>query len=135
MRKLEEFREVLVRATPRLATTSPVPTIVFVFADDRGLRPYQPRYEGGIKNVAGYFMPADDVNYIAMASNSGMAFQIVFHEFAHFLIDNTAGKTPSWFAEGLAQLVPDAAIDNEQRDGRARRRTAGVSGSCSDGRR
>src|SRR6185295_13668134 len=44
--KLEQFREVMTRALPGATSTSPVPTIVVVFATDRSLNPVKPLFRG-----------------------------------------------------------------------------------------
>jgi tetratricopeptide (TPR) repeat protein len=111
VQKLEQFREVVERVVPRLSTRSPVPTVVVVFADMREMRQYQPRSLGEIKNVSGYFQPGTDINYIAMAADSTAAFEVVFHEYLHFLIDNTDGVTPSWYGEGVSQLYQTLRVD------------------------
>ncbi|HEX5107985.1 MAG TPA: hypothetical protein VFV95_06045 [Vicinamibacterales bacterium] len=111
VQKLEQFREAIERVAPDLAIRSPVPTVVVVFADLREMRQYQPRYFGEIKNVTGYFQPGDDINYIAMTADSAAAFEVVFHEYLHFLIDNTEGATPSWYGEGISQLYQTLSID------------------------
>lgn len=104
--RLEQFRSVLSRVSPDLASVSPVPTVVLVFANARTFAPYQPVYEGRrVADVAGYFQPSDTVNYIVMNAGVGdAAVRLVFHEYTHFLTLNTFGGTPAWFAEGLAQL-------------------------------
>ena len=111
VQRLEQFREAVGRVVPRLSTRSPVPTVVVVFADMKEMRQYQPHYLGEIKNVSGYFQPGDDINYIAMTADSTAAFEVVFHEYLHFLIDNTDGVTPSWYGEGIAQLYQTLRVD------------------------
>jgi tetratricopeptide (TPR) repeat protein len=111
VQKLEQFREAVERVVPRLATRSPVPTVVVVFAEMGEMRQHQPRYFGEIKNVSGYFQPGDDINYIAMTADSLAAFEVVFHEYLHFLIDNTEGATPSWYGEGISQLYQTLSVD------------------------
>ena len=104
--KLEQFREVLVLAIPGATTTSPVPTVVIVFADARSLAPYRPQFQGRPIEVAGFFLRHEDINYIAI--NAGAverAFKIVFHEYSHFLLGNWVGAAvPVWLGEGLAEV-------------------------------
>lgn len=109
--RLEQFRQAIGVVLPRLATRSPVPTVVVVLAGENEMREYQPRHLGEIKNVGGYFQPGNDINYIAMAADSARGFQIVAHEYVHFLIDNTDGDTPTWFGEGMAQLYQTLEVD------------------------
>lgn len=114
---LEQFRAVLRRIDPGLTADSPVPTIVFVFADMRSFAPYQPVSAGTrLASVTGYFQAADTVNYIAMAADGGpAAIRLIFHEYTHFLVSNSFGEMPAWFAEGIAQLYETLLIRDEGR--------------------
>ena len=104
-RKLEQFREVMVRALPNASATSPVPTVVILFQRDRSFSPFKPRYEGRNQEVGGYFLGYDDINYLVVNIENGeIGFSTVFHEYAHFLIANGLGRVPVWANEGLAQF-------------------------------
>ncbi len=113
--RLEQFREVMLRALPAGAgVTSPVPTVVIVFASDRSLAPYRPLFEGRPIEIAGLFVQRDDVNYVAVnAAAYRQAFDIVLHEFSHFLLGNWLGRAPVWVNEGLA----DVYSTFQERDG------------------
>ncbi len=104
-RKLEQFREVMLRALPNASTTSPVPTVVIVFQRDRSFSPFKPQYEGRNTEVGGYFLSNEDVNYLVVNIENGeVGFSTVFHEYSHFLIGNSLGQIPVWASEGLAQF-------------------------------
>ena len=101
--KLEQFREVMTRALPGATSTSPVPTVVVVFATDRSLNPVKPLFRGNATDVAGYLLKGEDLNYIAInGEHIDIALNTVFHEYAHLLIGNTIGAAPAWLNEGLA---------------------------------
>lgn len=103
--RLEQFREVLVRALPGATATSPVPTIVIVFETDRSLTPVKPLFRGNTIEVGGYFQGGEDRNYIAVnGEHLDIALMTVFHEYSHFLIANSVGRVPSWVGEGLAEF-------------------------------
>lgn len=100
---LEQFRDVMSRALPPAAVASSTPTIVFVFETDKSFTPYKPLFEGRPIDVSGYFQAGIDTNYVAINAQFGpTALRIIFHEYAHFLIRNTAGDLPVWASEGLA---------------------------------
>jgi tetratricopeptide (TPR) repeat protein len=104
-RKLEQFREVMVRALPDASATSPVPTVVVVFQRDRSFSPFKPQYDGRNREVGGYFFSQDDINYLVVNIENGeIGFSTIFHEYAHFLISNSLGQVPVWANEGLAQF-------------------------------
>jgi tetratricopeptide (TPR) repeat protein len=103
--KLEQFREVMTRALPGATSTSPVPTIVVVFATERSLNPVKPLFRGNATDVAGYLQTGEDVNYIAINGEYiDIAMMTVFHEYAHLLVNNTMGSVPAWLGEGLAEF-------------------------------
>jgi len=103
--KLEQFREVMVRVLPGATMTSPVPTVVIVFDQDRSFTPYKPTFQGRTVDAAGFFLGHEDINYIAInAEASDLAFKIIFHEYSHFLLGNSAGTVPVWVGEGLAEV-------------------------------
>jgi tetratricopeptide (TPR) repeat protein len=103
--KLEQFRKVMTLALPGATATSPVPTIVVVFATDRSLNPVKPLFRGNATDVAGYLQTGEDLNYIAVNGEYiDFALVTVFHEYAHLLVNNTIGSAPAWLNEGLAEF-------------------------------
>jgi len=104
-RRLEQFRETMLRALPGSQASSPVPTIVLVFQKDASFSPFKPRFEGRTVDVSGLFLGAQDLNYLAVNIEHGEAgFSTVFHEYAHFLVSNRLGRVPVWVNEGIAQF-------------------------------
>ncbi|HEV3470400.1 MAG TPA: tetratricopeptide repeat protein [Pyrinomonadaceae bacterium] len=105
--RLEQFRDVFTRLFSGANFKSPVPTTVVVFKGDGAYKPFKPLVDGRPSDVAGYFQPGDDVNYITLTPPRGTEdpFQTIYHEFVHLLVDNTLGRSsvPAWFNEGLAE--------------------------------
>ena len=107
--KLEQFREAVQRIEPKLSSDSHIPTTVLVFKDNESFHKFKPvNANGEITDwVAGYFQAGIDVNYIALSfeSKNADAFQTIFHEYTHNLIDTNYGRknVPMWFGEGLAE--------------------------------
>lgn len=103
--RLEQFREVMTRALPGATATSPVPTIVVVFASERSLNPVRPLFRGNATEVGGYLQTGEDLNYIVINGEYiDTALLTVFHEYAHLLVGNTIGGPPAWLSEGLAEF-------------------------------
>ena len=112
--KVEQFREVMLRAMPGAPATSPVPTVVFVFGNDASFTPYKPRFEGRTVEAAGLFLQNEDINYILVNAEAlNRAFKVVFHEYSHFLLGNWADDVPVWMNEGIAEVYSTF----EDRDG------------------
>jgi tetratricopeptide (TPR) repeat protein len=106
--RLEQFRHTFSLLFPKANLASPVTTTVVVFKSDAAYTPFKPVYNGKTsKWVAGYFQPGDDVNYITLTSekrgDDDNPYATIFHEYAHFIINNNMGDPPVWFNEGLAE--------------------------------
>src|SRR5438270_5515257 len=99
--RLEQFRDVFLRLFNQVKLNSTTPTTVIVFKSDDSFRPFKPG-----PNIAGYFQPGPDVNYIALTTEQAGAndpFSVIFHEYVHLLVNDSIGSVPLWFNEGLAE--------------------------------
>jgi FimV-like protein len=111
--RLEQFREVFSRLFSGANFTAPVPTTVIVFKSDKSYAPFKPN-----PNVAGYFQPGQDVNYITLTTEvrgEQYPFNVIFHEYTHLLINNTNGNVPVWFNEGLAEYYSTSTVTDDQK--------------------
>ncbi|MBS1792547.1 MAG: tetratricopeptide repeat protein [Acidobacteria bacterium] len=112
--RLERFRDVFTQLFPQYNFSSPIPTRVVVFRDEASYRPFKL-----IDWANGYFLTGDDVNYIVLAAagESEDTYPTIYHEYTHFLIDNTLGRTsvPPWFNEGMAEFYERFEIENDRR--------------------
>ncbi len=117
--RLEQFRDVFTRLFSKARFTSPVPTTVVVFKNDGAYKPFKPVVDGKVNDVAGYFQPGDDVNYITLTpeSRSENPYRTIYHEYVHLLVENTMGRTsaPPWFNEGLAEYYSTFDIDDDRK--------------------
>lgn len=98
--RLEQFRDVFSRLFTSARLNSYIPTTVVVFKNFDSYKPFRPG------DVAGYFQPGEDVNYITLTAERGVEnpYRIIFHEFVHLLVgNNMTTEPPSWFNEGLAE--------------------------------
>lgn len=103
--RLEQFRDALLRVLPGANVESRVPTIVMVFDSDRSMTPVKPLFRGKPIELAGYFDDGEDVNYIAVnAKVLVYSMETIFHEYAHFLVNENQGEVPVWVGEGVAEL-------------------------------
>lgn len=118
--KLEQFRLVFSKVYDKFDFESDIPTSVIVFKDQKSFRQFKPVSNGKVKDwVAGFFQSGPEVNYIAVSvkSRSNDTYQIIFHEYTHFLIENTfkRAKIPSWLNEGLAEYYDNLEILDESK--------------------
>jgi len=112
--KLEQFRVVFTQLFPNMKFNSPIPTRVVVFKDRKTFDQFKP-----IEWATGYFQPGEDINYIVLTieGNEAETFPTIFHEYTHFLIDNSLGRAniPPWFNEGIAEYYERFLIENDQK--------------------
>ncbi|HEX4899769.1 MAG TPA: tetratricopeptide repeat protein [Pyrinomonadaceae bacterium] len=111
--RLEQFREVFTRLFPKAKFISPVPTTVIVFKSDKSYSPFRSN-----PNIAGYFQPGPDVNYITLTTEvrgEQDPFTVIFHEYTHLLVNSTLGNVPIWFNEGLAEYYSSFAISDDRK--------------------
>jgi tetratricopeptide (TPR) repeat protein len=109
---LELFHDAFSRSLAKPRVDSPVPTTVIVFKNDSVYRPFKPLYQGRPADVAGYFQPGPDVNYITFSSESGGRgqFATAFHEYVHLHIKDNVPEAPLWLNEGLAEYYSTFSI-------------------------
>jgi tetratricopeptide (TPR) repeat protein len=103
---LEFFHSAFARLVSRNVLDAAVPTTVILFRDEASFTPFKPLYQGRPANVAGFFQPADDVNYIAISLDPGERdpFSTAFHEYVHLHLKDNVPGAPLWLNEGLAEF-------------------------------
>jgi tetratricopeptide (TPR) repeat protein len=103
---LEFFHSAFGRLVSRNVLDSSAPTTVVVFRDDASFIPFKPLYQGRPANLAGFFQPGDDVNYIAMSLDPRLKdpFEVAFHEYVHLHLRDNVPGIPLWLNEGLAEF-------------------------------
>jgi tetratricopeptide (TPR) repeat protein len=113
--KLEQFRLTLTTLFPNLKVTTPVPTRMYVFRTDDDFRPFKPMYQGKTQNnVAAYFAPTPNLNYIALSTDDDYENPLgpVFHEYEHSIVRANLGSVPLWLNEGLAELYSSFTLED-----------------------
>jgi predicted Zn-dependent protease len=119
--RLEQFRDVFTKLFTNVKFNTPVPTTVVVFRHDDAYKPFKPVVDGKVSEVAGYFQPGDDVNYITLTPDRGGGaenpYGTIYHEYTHLLVNNSlgAGEAPAWFNEGLAEYYSTFAIEDDRK--------------------
>lgn len=115
--KLEQFRAAFTKIFKQYNFVSPIPTTVLVFKDDKSFLQFKPLDANGQPKdfVKGYFLPGTDLNYIALSAEANKLndFTTIYHEYVHFLINNTLGKNniPPWLNEGFAEYYEQFKLD------------------------
>lgn len=113
--RLEQFRDICARLFPDASSSSPVRTTVIVFKNDASYRPFKPLYQDQPSDVAGYFQPGPDLNYITLSTERRREspYNIIFHEYFHLFVENNVRGLPLALNEGLAQFYSTLEAANE----------------------
>ncbi|HKQ75970.1 MAG TPA: tetratricopeptide repeat protein [Blastocatellia bacterium] len=104
---LEQFRHTTLAILPQLKTKAAVPTKVFHFRSHDSFRAFKPKYKGKVMGaVNGYFFGDGDQSFIALTTDAGggQAYEVIFHEYQHFILSNILPNAPLWLDEGLAEF-------------------------------
>jgi tetratricopeptide (TPR) repeat protein len=109
---LELFHSAVSGLTSRQAFNSSIPTVGIVFRSKEEFDQFKPLYQGKPADLAGYFQPGDDVNYIAIPLEPGEPLYAVFHEYVHLFVKDNMPNAPLWLNEGLAEFYSTASIGN-----------------------
>jgi tetratricopeptide (TPR) repeat protein len=111
---LEFFHGAFAQLASRSVLDYSVPTTVIVFKDDASFIPFKPLYQGRPVNVAGYFQPGQDMNYIAFSLERGgrAVLSTAFHEYVHMHLRDSIPGAPLWLNEGLAEVYSSFVHSN-----------------------
>jgi len=118
--KLEQFRSAFSIIFPRTKLDTPLPTTVLLFKTDADFNPFKPRVKGKIEeNVGGYFLARPHMNYIVLAADipTLSPYEIIFHEYEHYVLHNNVNRLPVWLDEGLAEFF--SSFDTSDKDQKA----------------
>lgn len=100
------------------------PLEIVAFRNSKGLRNVAPLYEGKPISIAGLFLGggrsqknnAEDRQFIALDLSAEDNWGVVFHEYAHLLINSNFPPTPAWFDEGFAEYCSSLKMDKKEID-------------------
>ena len=106
---LERFRHTVLLILPQSTIKSAVPTKVFHFRTHGSFRAFKPKYKGKVMGaVNGYFFGDGDQSFIALTTDAGggQAYEVIFHEYQHFLLSNILRTRPSGSTKGWLNTIP-----------------------------
>ena len=117
--RLEELRAIFSRLQVQDSFDVRLPVTVILFQNDGDYEFFKPTYRGDLRHdVAGYFLPAPDLNYITVSLETTRRrdpHSVLFHEYVHALVRNNYADAPLWLNEGLAQYYSEFELSNDRR--------------------
>lgn len=109
--QLEQFRDAFTRLLKGGTLATNIPVTVVVCKNRNDCKPFN------LNNNAGYFQPGPDVNYIILSveATEDTPFSAIYHDYVHFLLNQTSGNVPAWLSEGLAEYYSTFRVTDDRR--------------------
>jgi hypothetical protein len=85
------------------------------FRNTKELRQVAPSWNGKPVEVAGLFQGGEDRSFIMLDMSTESPWTVVFHEYAHQLMNGTlTGEIDPWFEEGFAEYFSSIEVDAKE---------------------
>ncbi len=111
----EQMRSVFGRLVARANVNLPIPLQIVAFRNTKEMRQVAPIFNGKPTELAGLFQGGEDRSFIMLDMSVENPWSVVFHEYAHHLMDgNLSFRTDPWFEEGFAEYFSSIEVDNKE---------------------
>ena len=112
--RFEQMRAVFGDLLARKKVVMPVPLTIFALKDDKRFFQMAPLHNGQPISVPGFFLPAEDHQFIVLNMFEEEPWRAVAHDFAHLMLNYNYPPTQGWFDEGFAEYFSSIKLDNKQ---------------------
>jgi tetratricopeptide (TPR) repeat protein len=113
--RFEQMRAVFGALMTRVNVNIPTPLQIVAFRNTKELRQVAPLFHGKPTEVAGLFQGDGDRSFIMLDMSVEDPWVVVFHEYAHQLMNGTLpAKTDPWFEEGFAEYFSTIEVDGKE---------------------
>jgi tetratricopeptide (TPR) repeat protein len=110
--RFEQMRAVFGLLLVKAKVNTPVPLQIIAFRNSKELRQFAPVWQGKSTEVAGLFQGGSDRCFIMLDMSVEDPWQVVFHEYAHQLMNGTmAVSLDPWFEEGFAEYFRSIVVN------------------------
>jgi len=89
-----------------------IPLQIIAFRNTKEFRQYSPIFRGKVVELAGFCIPAQDENFVAIDMSLPNSWETVMHEYAHVLLNANYTPTAPWFDEGFAEFFSSIKVQN-----------------------
>jgi len=111
----EQMRSVFGTLMTKANVNLSVPLQIVAFRSTKEIRQVAPMFNGKPVELAGLFQGGEDRSFIMLDMSVDKPWAVVFHEYAHRLMDgNLSFRTDPWFEEGFAEYFASIEVDNKQ---------------------
>jgi len=112
--RFEQMRAVFAELLSRKKVVMPVPLTIYALKDDKRFFQMAPLHNGQPISVPGFFLPAEDHQFIVLNMFEEEPWRAVAHDFAHLMLNYNYPPTQGWFDEGFAEYFSSIKLDNKQ---------------------
>ena len=113
--RFEQMRAVFGALMTKANVNLPVPLQIVTFRNTKEMRQVAPLFNGKPTQVAGLFQGGSDRSFIMLDMSVDNPWAVVFHEYAHQLMNGTMNGTfAPWFEEGFAEYFSSIEVDSKE---------------------
>ncbi|HZZ16387.1 MAG TPA: tetratricopeptide repeat protein [Candidatus Sulfotelmatobacter sp.] len=113
--RFEQMRAVFGSLMTKVNVSLPVPLQIVAFRNTKEMRQVAPLFNGKPTQVAGLFQSGQDRSFIMLDMSVENPWVVVFHEYAHQLMNGTIPEQlDPWFEEGFAEYFSSIEVDGKQ---------------------
>src|SRR6185437_12548336 len=113
--RFEQMRAVFANLMVQAKVNLPVPLQIVAFRNTKELREVSPLWKGKPVELAGLFQGGSDRCFIMLDMSTDNPWSVVFHEYAHQLMNGTVtAPLDTWFEEGFAEYFSSIEVDSHQ---------------------
>jgi tetratricopeptide (TPR) repeat protein len=114
----EEIRAALKGFLPRARIEPGKPVFIIAVKNEKGLRSLLPEFweKKGQSRPAGIFQSGPDKHFVVLRTDirDEDAYQIVYHEYLHLLLNLNFKWLPLWLSEGLAEFYANTTVREKE---------------------
>jgi Flp pilus assembly protein TadD len=111
----EQMRSVFGTLMTKANVNLSVPLQIVAFRSTKEMRQVAPVFNGKPTELAGLFQGGEDRSFIMLDMSVDNPWSVVFHEYAHQLMDgNLSVRTDPWFEEGFAEYFSSIEVDHKE---------------------
>jgi tetratricopeptide (TPR) repeat protein len=113
--RFEQMRGVFGALITKANVNLPIPLQIVAFRNTKEMRRVAPLFNGKPTELAGLFQGDSDRSFIMLDMSVENPWVVVFHEYAHQLLNGTLpGGTDPWFEEGFAVYFSSIEVDGKE---------------------
>jgi len=113
--RFEQMRAVFGALMVKANVNIPVPLQIVAFRNTKELRQVAPLWHGKPIQLAGLFQGGEDRSFIMLDMSVENPWTVVFHEYAHQLMNGLLASTfDPWFEEGFAEYFSSIEVDSKE---------------------